>query len=103
MVGESDQEQAYGPTQGTNFTQLFSSSKNFQLCQDINVARTCVPTVDVLYEDPTLLVLKSEYIDAIWKGVAAAQKKGYQIDDVTSYDIRGGGGLILNLLVAMSK
>ena len=49
-------------TQVTNFTQLFSTIKDFQQCQHISVARTCVPTVDVLYEDATLLVLKSEYI-----------------------------------------
>jgi hypothetical protein len=103
FVGKPDQEQAYAQPQVTNFTKLFSANKDFLQCQDINVASTCVATVDVLYEDPTLLVLKSEYIDAIWKGVAAAQKEGYQIDSVTSYDISGGGGLIVNLIVAMSK
>ena len=103
VVGESDQKQVYAQTKGTNFTHFFSTSKDFVQCQDINVAGICVSSIDVLYKDPTLLVLKSEYIDTIWKGVAAAQKEGYQIDAVTSYDISGGGGLIVNLLVVMSK
>ena len=69
VVGKPDQEQAYAQTQGTNFTHFFSTGKDFTQCQDINVASSCVSTVDVLYEDPTLLVLTSEYIDVIWKGV----------------------------------
>ena len=103
LVGKPDQEQAYTQTQGTNFTKFSSTSKDFVQCQDINVAESCVSSIDVLYEDPTLLVLTSEYIDTIWKGVAAAQKEGYQIDAVTSYDISGSRGLIVILLVAMSK
>ena len=105
MVGKPDQEQAYAQTQVTNFTKFSSTSKDFVQCQDINVAESCVSSIDVLYEDPTLLVLTSEYIDTIWKGVAAAQKEGYQIDAITTYT--GAGTTTtsrsLNLLVAMSK
>ena len=49
----------------------------------------CVPVINVLYEDPTLLVLQSDYIDIIWKGVAIAQKEGYKIDSMTSYAASG--------------
>jgi hypothetical protein len=66
----------------------------------------CVPTIDVLYQDPTLLVLQSEYIDIIWKGVALAQKEGYRIDAMTSYAVSGAlsdSPNRINLLVTMSK
>ena len=105
LVGKPDQERAYAQTQVTNFTQLFSTSKDFQQCVESR-PDLCAPTVDVLYEDPTLLVLKSGYIDAIWKGVALAQKEGYQIDAMTSYAVSGplsSSGQSINLLVAMSK
>jgi hypothetical protein len=103
-----DQEQAYAQTQGTNFTQLFSTNKEFQICpEDIYLVNLteCTPLIDVLYQDSTLLVLTSDYIDVIWEAVARAQKEGYQIDALTTYT--GGGTTTtsgsLNLLVAMSK
>jgi hypothetical protein len=106
------QEQVYTQTQGTNFTQLFSTDKEFQLCpEDVGGVFTvgnlteCTPLVRALYEDPTLLVLESDYIDVIWKAVARAHKEGYQIDALTTY--RGSGTATtsgsLNMLVAMSK
>ncbi|MGB7557563.1 MAG: hypothetical protein WBM37_03510 [Nitrososphaeraceae archaeon] len=51
------------------------------------------------------MVLGSDYIDVIWKGVARAQKEGYQIDSMTSYAVSNAGssGRTVNLLVAMSK
>ena len=55
---------------------------------------------------PTLLVLQSDYIDIIWKGVANAQKEGYRIDAMTSYAVSGvltDSPQRINLLVAMSK
>jgi hypothetical protein len=65
----------------------------------------CTPLIDVLYQDPTLLVLTSDYIDVIWKAVARAQKEGYQIDAIMTYTgastTTTSGSL--NLLVAMSK
>ena len=66
---------------------------------------TCPQPIKVLYEDPTLLVLGSDYIDVIWKGVARAQTEGYQIDSMTSYVVSNAGssGRTVNLLVAMSK
>ena len=102
-VGKPDQEQAYAKSQVTNFTQLFSTDKEFQLCFEAN----CVPTINVLYQDPNLLVLSSDYVDIIWKGVARAQKEGYQIDSMTSYAVTSGlpssDRSNVNLLVAMSK
>ena len=108
LVGKPDQEQAYAQTQVTNFTQLFSTDKEFQICPEdivmVNLTE-CTPLIDVLYQDPTLLVLTSDYIDVIWKAVARAQKEGYQIDAITTYT--GAGTTTtsssLNLLVAMSK
>ena len=108
LVGKPDQEQAYAQTQVTNFTQLFSTDKEFQICPEdivmVNLTE-CTPLIDVLYHDPTLLVLTSDYIDVIWKAVARAQKEGYQIDAITTYT--GAGTTTtsssLNLLVAMSK
>jgi hypothetical protein len=71
------------------------------------LADTCFPTVNVLYQDPNLLVLSSDYVDVIWKGVARAQKEGYQIESMTSYAVTSGlpnsGRSNVNLLVAMSK
>jgi hypothetical protein len=68
LVGKLDQEQAYAQTQGTNFTQLFSTSEEFKVKGCDNPV-LCPPTVEVLYQDPTLLGLTSSYVDAIWKGV----------------------------------
>ena len=45
----------------------------------------CVHTVDVLYQSPTMLVLKSRYIDIIWKAVDLAQKEGYKIGGISTY------------------
>lgn len=110
LIEQSNQEKVYAQTQTqvTNFTQLFSADKEFQLCpENIPGLNTCIPIVDVHYQDPTLLVLSSDYIDVIWKAVARAQKEGYQIDAMTSYAIgrpsSAGGGSDVNLLVAMSK
>jgi hypothetical protein len=108
LLVKLDQEQAYAQTQGTNFTQLFSTNKEFQICpEDIYLVNLteCTPLIDVLYQDSTLLVLTSDYIDVIWEAVARAQKEGYQIDALTTY---AGGSTTttsgsLNLLVAMSK
>ena len=71
VVGESDQEQVNAQTQGTNFTQLFSTSEEFK-SEGCDNPVLCPPTVKVLYQDPTLLLLTSNYVDAIWKGVALA-------------------------------
>lgn len=104
LIEHLNQEQVYAQTQGTNFTQLFSSEEF--MAQDCTNPVLCPPTIGVLYEDPTLLVLTSSYVDVIWKGVALAQKEGYQIDAMTSYSVSGpspSSGNTINLLVAMSK
>ncbi|MFZ0646905.1 MAG: hypothetical protein WAM27_01655 [Nitrososphaeraceae archaeon] len=106
LIEQSNQEQSYAQnqTQGTNFTQLFSTDKEF-LETPCPYTAGCPEPIKVLYEDPTLLVLGSDYIDVIWKGVARAQKEGYQIDSMTSYAVSNAGssGRTVNLLVAMSK
>jgi hypothetical protein len=99
LVGKPDQEQAHAQTQGTNFTQLFSTDKEFQTCGFVGNLTECTPSVRALYEDPTLLVLESDYVDVIWKAVARAHKEGYQIDALTTYSSPSS----LNLPVAMSK
>jgi hypothetical protein len=110
LVGEEpNQHDAYAQNQTqapTNF-KLFSTEEEFQLCgEDTASDLQCVPVINVLYEDPTLLVLQSDYIDIIWKGVAKAQKEGYKIDSMTSYAASGvltDSPQRINLLVAMSK
>jgi hypothetical protein len=103
LSGQPKIEWAYAQVQpqGTNFTQLFSTGEEFQACYE----GECFQVIDVIYHDPTLLVLQSDYVDVIWKGVAQAQKEGYQIDAMTSYAISSlaGRGSNVNLLVAMSK
>ena len=104
LAGKPDQEQAYAQnqTQVTNFTQLFSTEKEFQDCG----AAGCIQPIRVLYQDPALLVLGSDYVDLIWKGVARAQKDGYQIDTMTSYAVSNvdpNSGYNVSLLVVMSR
>ena len=86
---EPNQHDVYAQNQTqapTNFTKLLSTEEEYQLCvEDTASDLPCVPVINVLYEDPTLLVLQSDYIDIIWKGVAIAQKEGYKIDSMTSY------------------
>lgn len=111
FVGEEpNQHDAYAQNQTqapTNFTKLFSTEEEFQLCgEDTASDLQCVPVINVLYEDPTFLVLQSDYIDIIWKGVANAQKEGYKIDSMTSYAASGvltDSPQRINMLVAMSK
>lgn len=82
----------------TNFTQLFSQNKEFQICVPI-----CFPAVDVVYQGPIMLVLKSGYLDIIWKGVELAKKEGYGIDGISTYTTTDQSGGTVNILVAMSK
>lgn len=88
----------------TNYTKLFSEDKEFQTCLDF-MPDQCFPNVDVLYESPNTVVLKSQYIDAIWKAVDTVKKDGYQVDDITSYSITSiaSSDNYVNLLVVMSK
>ena len=89
LVEELNQHDVYAQNQTqapTNFSKLFSTEEEYQLCvEDSASDLPCVPIINVLYEDPTLLVLQSDYIDIIWRGVAIAQKEGYKIDSMTSY------------------
>jgi hypothetical protein len=104
LIEHLNQERVHAQTQGTNFTQLFSSEEF--MTKDCTNPVLCPPTIEVLYEDPTLLVLTSGYVDVVWRGVALAQKEGYQIDAMTSYSVSGSSpssGKTINLLVAMSK
>lgn len=88
----------------TNYTKLFSENKDFQTCLDF-MPDQCIPTVDILYESPNTVVLKSQYIDVIWKAVDTIKKDVYQIDDITSYSITSmaSSDNYVNLLVVMSK
>ncbi len=89
---------------GTNFTQLLAGNKEFQSCS----GSICVPTVDVVYQGPIMLLFKSGHIDTIWKAVELAKKKGYKIDGMSTYtttsqNLGGGTSGTVNTLVAMSK
>jgi hypothetical protein len=88
-------------TAGTNFTKLFSQNKEFQTC----ITGTCIPILDVVYQGPIMLVLKSTYIDVIWKAVEVAKKEGYKVDGISTFITSGLSctGADVNVLVAMSK
>lgn len=88
----------------TNYTKLFSENKEFQTCLDF-MPDQCIPTVDILHQSPNTVVLKSQYIDAVWKAVDTIKKDGYEIDDITSYSITSmaSSDNYVNLLVVMSK
>ena len=83
-------------TPATNFTKLFSENREFQIYG--------IPAVNVVYQGPIMLVLKSSYIDVIWKAVELAKKEGYKIDGISTYmttsQVSRG---TVNVLVAMSK
>ena len=112
LFEQSNREQLYAQnqTQGTNFTQLFSTEQEFLSyslpCPYTAGCSHIPPPIKVLHEAPTLLVLSSDYVDIIWKGVERAPKEGYQISDVTSYAVSNpdpSSGRTVNLLVAISK
>ena len=89
----------------TNFTKLLSQNKEFQTCipQTSGIRGKCFPSVDVLYQSPTTLVLKSRYVDTIWKVVDLAKKEGYKIDGISTYITTSGDTGTVNALVAMSR
>jgi hypothetical protein len=97
-----DQTHAQNQTQGTDFAQLFSTEE-FMAPDCTNPVLCKVPPIEVLYQDSALLVLSSNYVDFIWKGVARAQQEGYQVDDVTSYTASEApnGPMQVNLLVSI--
>jgi hypothetical protein len=89
----------------TNFTKLLSQNKQFQTCvpQTSGIGGACFPSVDVLYQSPTTLVLKSRYVDTIWKVVDLAKKEGYKIDGISTYLTTSGNTGTVNALVVMSR
>jgi hypothetical protein len=109
ILGEANAQQNSTTTNmtavtGTNFTKLFSENKDFQSC----FGGTCVPAVDVAYQGPIMLVLKSGYLDIVWKAVELAKKEGYKIDGISTFNttserIGGGTSGAINVLVVMSK
>ena len=88
-----------------NFTKLLSQNKEFQTCipQTSGIRGECFPSVDVLYQSPTTLVLKSHYVDTIWKVVDLAKKDGYKIDGISTYITSSADTGTVNALVAMSR
>lgn len=89
----------------TNFTKLLSQNMEFQTCvpQTTGIRGACFPSVDVLYQSPTTLVLKSRYVDTIWKVVDLAKKEGYKIDGISTYITTSGDTGTVNALVVMSR
>ena len=65
----------------TPFTKFFAESKGYQHC--LENTSSCSPTVNVLYESPNTLVLKSHSMNPLWKAVDKVKKSGYSIDAVT--------------------
>ena len=92
-------------TSVTNFTKLLSQNKEFQTCtpQTSGIRGECFPSVDVLYQSPTTLVLKSRYVDTIWKVVDLAKKEGYKIDGISTYITTFQNTGTVNALVVMSR
>jgi hypothetical protein len=93
------------PTTLTNYTEIFGENKEYQICYSVLEPEECFPTIDVLYQSPETITLKSDTIDVIWKGVDLIKKDGYKIDDITSYPV---SSLIdsrqnINILVVMSR
>ena len=93
------------PTTFTNYTKIFGENKEYQICYSELEPEECFPTIDVLYQSPETITLKSDTIDVIWKAVDLIKKDGYIIDDITSYPV---SSLIdsrqnINILVVMSK
>jgi hypothetical protein len=89
----------------TNFTKLLSQNKEFQTCisPTSGIRGECFPSVDVLYQSPTTLVLKSRYVDTIWKVVDLAKKEGYKIDGISTYITTFQNTGTVNALVVMSR
>jgi len=86
----------------TNFTKLLLQNKEFQTCIS-GIQAKCFPNVDVLYQSPTTLVLKSHYVDTIWKVVDLAKKEGYKIDGISTYITTFQDIGTVNALVVMSR
>lgn len=57
------------------------------------------PTLEVLYQGKKMLVLQSDYIDAIWKAVEIAKENGCTIDGLSNY----ASGSRIETLMAISK
>ena len=92
-------------TSVTNFTKLLTQNKGFQICipSKPGIQGICFPSVDVLYRSPTTLVLKSPYVDRIWKVVDLAKKEGYKIDGISTYITTFQDTGTVNALVVMSR
>jgi hypothetical protein len=86
----------------TNFTKLLLENKEFQTCIS-GIQGKCFPNVNVLYQSPTTLVLKSYYVDTIWKVVDLAKKEGYKIDGISTYITTFQDTGTVNALVVMSR
>ncbi|MER5175810.1 MAG: hypothetical protein ABJB76_08270 [Candidatus Nitrosocosmicus sp.] len=65
----------------TPFTKFFSDNKDYQHC--LENTNSCAPTVNVLYESPSTLVLKSHSMNPLWKAVDKVKKSGYVVNAVT--------------------
>ena len=65
----------------TPFTKFFSEDKDFQHC--LENTNSCAPTVNVLYESASTVVLKSHSMNPLWKAVDKVKKSGYDINAVT--------------------
>jgi len=89
----------------TNFTKLLSQNKEFQICvpQTSGIRGACFPSVDVLYQSPITLVLKSYYVDTIWNVADLAKKEGYKIDGISTYTTTSGDTGTVNALVVLSR
>ena len=65
----------------TPFMKFFSDSKEYQHC--LENTSSCSPIINVIYESPTTLILKSHSMNTLWKAVDKVKKSGYDIAGVT--------------------
>lgn len=65
----------------TPFTKFFLESQDYQRC--IEHTNSCHPTVNVLYESPSTVVLKSPSMNPLWNAIDKVKESGYNVDAVT--------------------
>ncbi len=87
----------------TPFTKFFLHSKDYQHC--LENTNSCSPIINVVYESPTTLILKSNLMNPLWKAVDKVKKSGFEISGVTYIPESNSNDLnsSFDLLVVLSQ
>ena len=85
------------------FTKFFLHSKDYQHC--VENTNSCSPIINVVYESPTTLILKSHLMNPLWKAVDKVKKSGFDISGVTYIPEPNSNdsNLSFDLLVVLSQ